>query len=333
MTDIPPRQHDITAQIDKAHEATAEPPRPHMGVSMIGHPCERWLWLSFRWAVRPEFSGRVLRLFRRGQLEEHLIQNDLGRIGLKVVNDQERVDFGSHVSGSIDGMIMSGVPDSPNKVHLVEMKTHNKASFTDLTKKGVKKSKPLHWAQMQCYMLGMEVDRALYYAVCKDDDTIYTERVKLDQEAAEKLVERAKRIALDDRLPPPISTDPTWWQCKMCDGHDFCHGSKRAREANCRTCAHVTPKEDSTFHCEKWGAAIPPDFQRKGCEKHIIHPDLVPWKIIATDGDSVTWDVDGKQITNGPEDYHSGEILSHPEVLGDPGVELLREVFDARVGE
>ena len=47
---------------------TQEPPRPHMGVSEIGHPLRRVV-VSFRWAVIETFPGRILSLFRRGQME------------------------------------------------------------------------------------------------------------------------------------------------------------------------------------------------------------------------------------------------------------------------
>ena len=63
---IPDSEHSIQAKIDKHHESLAEPPRPHMGCSQLGHPCDRWLWLSFRWAVQSQFPGRILRLFRGG---------------------------------------------------------------------------------------------------------------------------------------------------------------------------------------------------------------------------------------------------------------------------
>ena len=59
---IPEPNHSIQALIDKHHESLAEPPRPHMGCSQLGHPCDRWLWLSFRWAIQPQFPGRILRL-------------------------------------------------------------------------------------------------------------------------------------------------------------------------------------------------------------------------------------------------------------------------------
>jgi hypothetical protein len=40
----------------------------------------------------------------------------------------------------IDGVVL-GVPESPHKPHLLEIKTHNEKSFNDLVKNGVAKSK------------------------------------------------------------------------------------------------------------------------------------------------------------------------------------------------
>ena len=119
---IPEPEHSIQGLIDKHHEKQAEPPRPHMGCSQLGHPCDRWLWLSFRWAVQPQFPGRILRLFRRGQMEEATIVSDLRAIGMDVrtSKQQARVDFGAHVSGSIDAIIESGVPAAPKKRHVAQ---------------------------------------------------------------------------------------------------------------------------------------------------------------------------------------------------------------------
>lgn len=69
----PPPQNSASVLIDTHHEANAEPPRPHMGCSLLGHPCDRYLWLSFRWASQEQFSGRMLRLFRRGQEQNRLL--------------------------------------------------------------------------------------------------------------------------------------------------------------------------------------------------------------------------------------------------------------------
>lgn len=333
MAEIPKRLNDIGALIDRAHESVKQKPRAHLGASGLGHHCERWIWLSFRWAVLSEFPGRVLRLFRRGQLEEEQIVGDLRRIGIKIGGDQTRVDFGCHVSGSVDGIIESGVPQAPNKRHVAEFKTHSKKSFDDVVKNGVEKSKPMHYAQMQLYMFGLNIDRALYVAVCKDDDTYYTERVKLDKEFAEKLVKKGHRLATEDRLPPPVSTDPSWYQCKFCDAHEFCHDTKLTKEVNCRTCAHSTAKQDSTFYCERWGDTIPYHAQLDGCSSHVLHPDLVPWELdqeASTDLIAV-YNIDGKPIKNGEGHFASSELIAGKNLCADPVVQAIREKFDGRI--
>jgi hypothetical protein len=338
MTAIPEAMNSLAAAIDAAHEARAEKPRPHMGCSMLGEVCERKLWLLFRWAVIEPFPGRILRLFRRGQLEEDLIVSDLRAAGchVKSVGDnQSRVDFGSHVSGSIDGIIESGVPEAPNKKHLLEAKTHSLKSFNELVAKGVQLAKPMHWAQMQVYMLGSKVDRALYYAVCKDDDRIYTERVRLCSESAKAYVERGQRIALTERMPEPmVGASPSWYQCKYCPAYDMCHKTHTTKQANCRTCAHSTPRDDSTWHCARWDTTIPTDAQHAGCDSHVMHPDLVPWKMAGASGDwSAIYDIDGKQVVNGEDGYHSTELISNLELVlaDDPNVNALREGFGGRI--
>ena len=208
-----------------------------------------------------------------------------------------------------------GVPGAEKTRHVAEFKTHNAKSFADLVKNGVEKSKPEHFAQMQVYMLGTEIDRALYVAVCKDNDEIYTERVELNREFAEKAVERGKRIALADRMPEPISADPSWFVCKFCDAHAFCHDKQPTKHVNCRTCAHSTAMEDSTWRCERHDADdIPLDFQRKGCDDHVLHPDLVPWRMEphGDDGKNVVYWIENNPVVNGPDGRTSREILENP---------------------
>jgi len=338
---IPEPEYSIANLIDKHHEERQEPPRPHLGASTLGHPCDRWLWLSFRWAVQQKFDGRILRVFRRGNLEEAQIVSDLRAIGIDIqrtTGNQSRVVFGSHVSGSLDGVIKSGVLGAPKKEHVAEFKTHSLKSFNDLEKKGVEDSKPEHFVQMQVYMLGTEIDRALYVAVCKDDDRIYTERVKFDKEVADKAVARGKRIALADRMPEPLSADPTWYQCRWCPAHDFCFESKITKHANCRTCAHSTALENSTWRCERHDADdIPVDWQREGCDSHVLHPDLVPYKRKESDNEwQAIYVINGKDVINGePSEsvFGSKEILANPDVCANPdefALEFRRE-FNARV--
>ena len=335
---IPDPQNSIQALIDSAHEARKDEPRLHMGCSSLGHPCDRWLWLSFRWAVQPSFPGRILRLFRRGHQEEANIVSDLRAICIDIRStgaSQSRVELGCHVSGSIDGIIESGVPEAPKKRHVAEFKTHSLKSFNDLEKKGVQESKPQHYVQMQLYMHGLEIDRALYLAVCKDDDRIYTERVHYDADVAQRYIDRGHRLALSERMPPPLSADPSWYECKFCDAHSFCHGEQLTKHANCRTCAHVTPKEDSTWTCERHQAdGIPIEFQRKGCGSHVLHPDLVPWPMRDSTIEWVAvYEVNGNPVMNGEGHFASSELIANATACasGDKVVTKMRAEWGGRI--
>jgi hypothetical protein len=257
----------------------------------------------------------MLRLFGRGQREEATAIADLEAIGCAIDGTQCRVSFGCHVSGSADGIIRVGIPDAPKTAHVLEIKTHSKKSFDDLEAKGgVKLAKPMHWAQMQVYMQGLNLTRALYYAVCKDDDRIYAERVEYDKEAADILVERGKRIVLNPRPPAKISENATWWECKFCAAHDLCHGSKLTKEVNCRTCAFSTPTEASEWICERHNSSIPVKFQYDGCPSHVLHPDLVPWQMGENFSQvEAVYIIDGEPVRNGEGDaftFSSQELIA-----------------------
>ena len=336
MVAIPPPTDTIPQRIFTALEAVKQKPRPHLGGSLIGHPCDRWLWLSFRWVVFEPFPGRVLRLFRRGHLEEHQVVFDLRAAGLTVheYDQKTRRQFtitDGHFGGSLDG-IVTGVPEAPNKMHVLEIKTHALKSFKELVAQGVQASKPMHYAQMQVYMLKRNIDRALYFAVCKDDDQLHVERVRLDKDFALALVAKAHRITTSERIPEPISGDPTWFQCKWCAAHSFCHEKQPTKEANCRTCSHVTAKPDGTWHCARWDATIPDlEAQIAGCDDHVLHPDMVPWQMQPSeDGLTATWIIDGKPVlnTSKPEGFKSREIVANPSACtGHPMIDEVRRVF------
>lgn len=312
--EIPQQKNSAESLIYKKYEDIQSLPRLHMGASELGATCERSLWLFFRWAVVKKFEGRILRLFGRGNEAEKRIVSELRGIGFVITNtgdNQVKIDFGSHIGGSLDGIIKSGVPGALNVEHILEIKTHNKKSFDDLYKNGVEKSKPSHYVQMQVYMHGTKIERAFYFAECKDDDRIYTERVKYDKDFAEKYISNGKVIALSDKMPPPISTNPTWFECKMCAAHDFCHVSKKTKEVNCRTCAHSTAKEDGTFFCERWKDVIPESTQRVGCDSHVLHPDLVPWELDSEKSTEITaaYKIGNKIYMNGSEGIKSSQLL------------------------
>lgn len=337
----------IDAAISKAAEDGL---RPHLGASLIGRSCDRALWYGWRWASKAAHEPRVLRLFKRGQDEEPRFGDLLRAAGITVhlVNPATGKQFsfsgiGGHFGGSMDGACV-GLPDAPKAWHCLEFKTHAAKSFNDLTAKGVQASKPDHYAQMQCYMAWAGLERALYCAVCKDDDRLHLERIDVDRQLVEKLFAKAQRIISSPTPPDGISTDPAWFGCKFCDHHAVCHGTT-APLPTCRSCSHATPEMDGAgaWTCARHsGKVLSTADQKSGCQAHRYIPILL--KNIAEPVDASEQDnwvkyrlkADGSEFVNGtpPAGFESTEIHAskHPVMLADPQVKEVRKAWQkARV--
>lgn len=264
MPDLTPHTQPIATAIYEHYERTAgDWRRDHLGASVVGHPCNRYLWYTFRWAANPKFNGRLLRLFDTGNREEARLVADLLNIGVKVLDKdpetgrQIRVSVGDYFGGSLDGMAQ-GVPQGGDKWHVVEFKTHSDTSFKALKKKGVAESKPRHYIQMAIYMHLTGVERALYVARNKNTDELYTERIKADPALAQAQIDRALRVIESRKPPGRISDNPAHWECKWCPFFGVCHQGE-AMEKSCRTCKHwaigkceLGVKADERVGCDRW---------------------------------------------------------------------------------
>ena len=309
MAAIPESQHSTSAAIVKWYDAKPQEHRPHMGASIIGHKCDRYIWLTWRWALKPNFPGRLLRMFDTGSREESRLVAEIRAIGATVwetdpeTNMQWRIKaFNGHFAGSLDG-VAKGLPEGPKSAAVLEFKTHNNKSFNDLVKKRVKDSKPQHFAQMQIYMGLMEIDRALYAAVNKDTDDLYCEWVHFDADEFARLMARAERLIEATTPPWRISTDKDHFECKYCPFWNHCHGGQAA-EANCRTCCHASPVHDAQWRCAVKSSLLAEHEQRAGCSDHLMIPDLVPFADPQDGGEN--WVAyrhkeSGEHFVNGPE--------------------------------
>ena len=281
MAELPLTSCPTRDAIFAAYEAdTSDGFRSHLGASLIGKECERALWYDFRWTTKAKFPGRVLRLFETGHLAEARLVQNLRRTGATVLEvdpetgRQFRVQaHGGHFGGSLDGIALN-LLEAPKTWHVLEFKTHSAKSFADLAAKHVRQSKPQHFAQMQIYMSLTGLTRALYVAVNKDNDDLYIERVELDNVVSARLLEKAQRVIFAATPLPRISEDPSWYQCRLCDHADVCHG-KQAAEINCRTCLHATPI-DGGWHCARHNKSLTEVDQRTACAHHLYLPPLVP---------------------------------------------------------
>ena len=286
MTAIPEPIHTTVNRIYDAYvKADKNEHRPHLGASVIGENCERRNWYKFRWALKEVHDGRMLRLFATGHLAEPRFIKDLRDIGCEVEYEDEhgrqyRVhDFGGHFGGAMDALVRN-LPEAPKTWHVGEFKTHSQKSFDALVKHGVKKHKPNHYAQVQIYMGYTDLKRAIYLAVNKNTDELYSERIEFDPVAFASLKARALRIIEAPEPLPRISSDPSAFECKYCEFKPICHGD-RLPEVNCRTCTHSTPvtaaaggdsSDGGPWRCEVHNDNVPLDFQRQGCSGHRYIP-------------------------------------------------------------
>jgi hypothetical protein len=273
---------------ESRHEA--EPARGHLGASQLGTECERALWLGFRWAYREQLSGQKLKLFERGRREEAWLTEDLRAAGVTVHTvgpDGGQFAFsavGGHVGGSMDGAAL-GLMEAPKTWHVVEYKTHGAKSFAQLVAKGVQAAKPLHWAQVQLYMRWSGMDRAFYLALNKDNDELYSDRIKYDAQAAAALEAKGERVVKAMTPPERLGSSPEDYRCKLCPAAKACWESKL--RVTCRTCIHATPELDgkARWSCVWHKRDLSLEEQAKGCPSHRLIPDLITWAT-PVDGDA-----------------------------------------------
>src|SRR5210317_2112129 len=130
----------IFERIDEAIVEQNDRNRGHMGFSIIGDDDERKIWMNFYWCLRPDFGGRMLRLFDLGQRIEDQVVDYLTStkvIGVSPVDKdgkQYRASaFGGHFAGSCDGFVRK-IPPNLEEIVLLEIKSANDKRFKELVK-------------------------------------------------------------------------------------------------------------------------------------------------------------------------------------------------------
>ena len=266
----------LIAAIDKAYADTQESSfRTHLGASVMGHPCARKAWYTFRWARDKKHLGRMIRLFRRGHDEEDRFIEALQKIGVEIesadpeTGEQFRFsDFNGHFGGSADSIIRNGEALGDLRVKgegLAEFKTSGDKYFKRLQELGVTSAKLEHVVQMQLYMHYLGLSWGLYLSVNKNTDELYAEIVFYREEIAEKYREWANLIIEAIEAPPKVHPSGSWWMCKMCDFREICHQDKQP-DKNCRSCVMARAVRDGKWYCTHHRSDIPEEFIREGCD-------------------------------------------------------------------
>jgi len=336
-----------------AAQHAAETPRGHLGMSTIGGPCDRLLWLKFRWSLPDTPSPRILRVFKVGNLLEDAMAQWLRTVlGVELHTagqDGKQINFklfGGHFAGSLDGVI-KGIPEAPKTWHVWECKTANTKRFADLCKTGIKEWAPEYWAQVQCYMGSIGMDRALFTVINKDDSNIYTERVTYEPMVWDALQARALRILEADQPPPGAWKSPDDWQSKMKvnEGARGVYFGRELPAPNCRNCRHSGPiimsGDDAAWACSMHAETMNIAQQIKGCEHHEYITGLMPFECTGETASGIGYKLpSGTPFINGPqasdstfnsrELYECGKAKFNEEIMMSPDAATWRTDFGGR---
>ena len=264
---------EIADAIYAAREARSRPAYTPLGVNVgsAGDECPRRIWYEVHWALPPKrFDGRKIRIFERGDMEEARVVADLRAIGCVVrETDEDGKQFkirlaDGWVRGRCDGIIESGLPTAPKSRHVLEVKAVNDKSHKHIVNSGLVLGEPKHHAQCQLAMHALKIKRALYVSVNKNDERIYTERVRYDRHLSETLAGRSYDLARSNVLPLRPYRNANRWPCSFCDYRKVCwEGADSV--PSCRTCRSGEMNKPDELSCKITGDIRAVDAQRAGC--------------------------------------------------------------------
>jgi hypothetical protein len=292
MVALPIIPDPTLAAADRALEERAlrDKARPYLGMSAIGHSCERNLWYIFRWAAQARFSADALKRFADGHATEDVQAQRLRLVEgvtLWTVDPETGQQFGytdldGHFRGHKDGVI-AGLLQAPKTVHIWEHKAVNDDKLAKLEKlkaelgekQALAKWDPVYYAQAVLYMHYSGLDRHYLTASSPGCRRTVSCRTEANPEMALRLIAKADRIIYGDRPPARLSNDPSWFECRWCSNLGICHEGMFA-DRNCRTCLWATPAAGGDWRCGRFDYALSDDEQRRGCDDHRFIPELVP---------------------------------------------------------
>lgn len=252
--------------------------RKHLGASLIGNDCNRYLWYMFRWAFKADVDPRMYRLWQRGHREEPWLWGMLRACGWTILDvdpatgKQWRVDaVQGHFGGSLDAIGLPPAHYGINEWVMVECKTNksgeNGRKWSELEQQGFERNKPQHWAQASTYGYLKGIRIVVYFNVNKDTDALHIEPTIMDWEVGRKMVAKAEFVILSNSAPDKLYQNMSMYTCKYCDARELCHMGKPVT-VNCRSCRYAQPIADKQWYCNGYKQVLSQELIATGCQSH-----------------------------------------------------------------
>lgn len=265
MTTLPTQDRIAQEMYEAVERQRRGQIRDYLGMSAIGKPCDRALWMQFRQFTPVVPEGRVLMLFDLGNLIEEQIIKALRLAGYKVEDRDPATDrqwgFQAHgglFRGHCDGVV-HGIT---RRAHILECKSANAAKFDAFKRFGVQATYPEYYCQAQCYMGYSGLERALFVVANKNTSELYTERVRFNPDDFEALHARAAAIISANAMPTRAFKQGSQ-ECRFCDLRIHCWSPESAIQEHhtCGSCTFLSfegikphcRKPEHPFAIETWG--------------------------------------------------------------------------------
>ena len=229
MTTIPiPPENTVAAEMYEAAARGRGEPRNYLGMSSIGDPCPRKIWLEFRGYDPLPLDGRAAMIFDLGSRVEDAVIHWLKAAGYEIEGQQQ--DFSAHEGffrGHCDGII-HGVTE---RAHILEIKSANDKKFQAFKTQGVAVVSPTYYAQVQCYMGYSGLERALWVVMNKNTCEIHAERCYFNKADFDALHRKALDIICSAGMPGKKEH-----MCQWCGQRPWCSGEGTQTRKTCGTC-------------------------------------------------------------------------------------------------
>ena len=264
--------------LDKLRTQIEEASKPLEGINDRNYTglsgwkeCSRLMYYKAKGTPQKPFDSRVYRIFRQGHDGETQVVEVLKKVPQFYIEEHDpetgrqfEVSFyGGHVKGHFDGRVKSEFYFGETSKKLLEIKTANERNFNSFKKHGVKKTNETYYAQVQTYMLGSQepdtwdnpaLTQCLFIVFNKNTAELHIEMIDYSPNEAQYYLDCFYNSITARELPPKISDNPNWYQCKFCDFAEHCHKDKPIELNLVRQCKFTQPNITSgNWYCTNEG--------------------------------------------------------------------------------
>jgi hypothetical protein len=204
--------------------------RGYIGASVLGNPCDRYIWLNKSSDLEYEIDFKKTDIFDIGhQTEAFLLESIKLLEGVEIVDTQTEFNL-PHLKGHVDAIIKIDDAD----LYILEIKSMKKEYFTQVEKKGIQEVYFSYWIQCQIYLyiaceiLKQPIKGAIILVRNKNDSSLYQEIITLNLEQAKLFEDKAKRLHDSERMPIGLysANEMPNFECIRCFFKDFCYTKK-----------------------------------------------------------------------------------------------------------